>query len=110
MATRTLAATIGAALVGLVGIAATATPAAADGFSFGIRIGEPGGGAYYGAYHDGYGVPVYREVHRPRWDHRRPVKVCEPVWTTRKYVDHRGRVYKVVKVQQESCRWVGRNR
>ncbi len=112
MATRFFTATFGAALIGLSAIAATATPAAADSLSFGFRVGEPNGG-YYGHYSVGDSpayYPAYRPAYRQVWAPERRVKVCEPVWTTKKYLDRYGRVTKIVKVQKESCHWVIRHR
>lgn len=103
MATRSMINAAGAVLVAASALAATAAPAAADSFSVGIRIGEPHPQRWAYAPWPVYRWMPPRVVYRPA-----PVEVCGPVWKTRRFVDARGRVYKVVRVRERECRWVAR--
>ncbi|BBE73600.1 hypothetical protein [Oharaeibacter diazotrophicus] len=92
-------------VIAVAALAATVLPAAADGFSFGFRFGDPE--PRWGWRAPPPPPPVY---YRGGWRNDPPpmVRVCRPGWVTRKFRDDWGRVYKVVRVREQQCRWVPR--
>lgn len=117
MLTNALKTFIASAIVAGTAGLATVTPASADGFSFGVQIGDGG-------------IVVHDRGwdRRDRWDDRRDrgwhrgwdrhddrgwrrhgrVQVCEPVWQKRKIRNQWGDVVRVIRYRTEECRWIRR--